>query len=108
MVAHPKEKETIYIVPLDQMGRWGCDAKLRVYRSKNGGGSWEALTKGLPQDHAFENVLRDGMSADRCDPAGLYFGTRSGKVFGSLDAGDSWFTLGETLPPVTCVKTAIV
>jgi hypothetical protein len=66
------------------------------------------LTKGLPQRDAFETVLRDGLTVDGSDPAGVYFGTRSGKIYGSLDEGASWRELGEGLPPVTCVKVTRV
>jgi hypothetical protein len=41
-------------------------------------------------------------------PTGIYFGTRNGKLFGSTDSGDSWKAILESLPPVVCVKTAIV
>jgi len=52
--------------------------------------------------------LRDNLKADRKNPTGLYFGTRSGKLFGSTDAGGSWTMIREGLPPITCVKTATV
>jgi hypothetical protein len=53
-------------------------------------------------------VLRDGFTADSLDPAGLYVGTRTGEVFASPDAGESWSTAAQYLPPVVCVKTAVV
>ncbi len=37
-------------------------------------------------------------------PGGVYFGTRSGKVYGSRDDGDAWTRLVDGLPPVVCVK----
>jgi photosystem II stability/assembly factor-like uncharacterized protein len=100
---------TAYIIPLES-DEFRCtpDAKLRVYRTRNAGESWEALTNGLPQENAFETVLRDAMVADKRQPSGLYFGTRSGKLFGSNDAGESWNTIEEGLPPVVCVKTAVI
>ena len=33
---------------------------------------------------------------------GLYFGTRSGKLFGSNNTGESWQTIMEGLPAVVC------
>jgi len=52
--------------------------------------------------------LRDGMKADENNPTGLYFGTRNGKLFGSKNGGDSWVTISEGLPAITCVKTATI
>ena len=108
MTIHPTDPDTIYIVPLDGMMRTGPDGKLRVYRSRDAGGSWEAMTRGLPQDDAYETVLRDGMDVDSLAPAGVYFGTRSGKVFASADDGSSWRLVREGLPPVVCVKAAVL
>ena len=41
-------------------------------------------------------------------PAGLYFGTRTGQIFGSNDDGDGWSLLAENLPPVLSVRAAQV
>lgn len=51
-------------------------------------------------------MLRDGLATDDQAAAGVYFGTRSGKLFYSRDEGESWSLLHKSLPPVTCVKTA--
>jgi len=109
MVGHPHDPETAYIVPIES-DEYRCtpEGKLRVYRTRNGGGSWEALTRGLPQKNALETVLRDGLAADSLDPAGIYFGTRSGKVYGSNDEGKSWQLILEGVPAVVCVKAAVV
>jgi hypothetical protein len=48
------------------------------------------------------------MAADSFNPAGIYFGTRSGKIYGSNNEGNSWQLLVEGLPAVTCVKAAMV
>src|SRR5262249_22759425 len=84
------------------------EGKLRVYRTRNAGKSWEPLTRGLPQKDALETVLRDSLAADSLDPAGLYFGTRSGHIYGSHDDGNSWQVIHAGLPPVVCVKAAVV
>ena len=103
------DPNSAFIVPLES-DEFRCtpEAKLRVYRTRNAGESWVPLTNGLPQENAFETILRDGMSADKLKPTGVYFGTRNGKLFGSTDAGDSWTSIMEGLPPVVCVKTAEV
>lgn len=108
MVVHPHDPDTAYIFPLDREMRCGPDGKARVYRTRNGGKYWEALSRGLPQRNAYETVLRDAMTADALDPAGIYFGTRSGRLFGSRNEGNSWELIAEGLPQIVCVKAAIV
>ena len=106
---HPEDPDCAWIVPLESDGfRCTPEGKLRVYRTRNAGASWEGMSAGLPQEHAFETVLRDAMSTDSLAPVGVYFGTRSGKVFASADEGESWTTLADGLPPVVAVKTAVV
>ena len=109
MQMHPHDASTVYIVPM-QSDEFRCtpEAKLRVYRTRNAGESWEPLTKGLPQENAFETVVRDALSADTHRRAGIYFGTRGGKVYGSADDGDTWAEIADALPSVCCVKAAVI
>jgi serine/threonine protein kinase len=67
---------------------------------------WEPLSRGLPRRNAYETVLRDSLAADSFDSTGIYFGTRSGRLYGSRDNGKSWETILEGLPPIVCVKAA--
>jgi photosystem II stability/assembly factor-like uncharacterized protein len=109
MQMHPHDPETVYIVPIEaDMFRATPEAKLRVYRTRNAGASWEPLTRGLPQHGAYENVLRDALAADSFDSAGIYFGTRSGKLYGSRDEGATWSEIADALPPIVCVKTGML
>jgi len=109
VVAHPRDPNTAYVIPLDSDGfRCTAEARARVYRTRDAGASWQPLTSGLPQEHAWLTVLRDGFTSDRGDPAGLYFGTRSGELYASTDDGDSWRQLAAHLPPIVCVKAALV
>jgi photosystem II stability/assembly factor-like uncharacterized protein len=109
MIMHPKNPDCVYIVPVESDEfRCACDGRLRVYRPRNAGASWEPLMRGLPQKRAYETVLRDAMTADAFDPAGIYFGTRNGQIFGSRDEGRTWQRILEGLPAVTCVRTAVV
>ena len=109
MQAHPRDPDTVYIIPL-QSDVFRCvpDARLRVYRTNDAGASWEPLSSGLPQRRAYETILRDALTADAHDPAGLYFGTRSGKLYGSADEGASWKVISDALPSIVCVKTAVI
>ncbi len=102
---HAHEPETIYVVPIkSDSEHYPPDAKLRVYRSRTGGGEWEALTKGLPQRDCYVNVLRDAMAVDSLESCGVYFGTTGGQVYASADAGDSWSPIVRDLPPVLSVE----
>ena len=109
VVMHPRHPDWVYVVPVESDEfRCACDGHLRVYRTRNAGASWEALSRGLPQKQAYETVLRDGMAADCLDPAGLYLGTRSGQLFASRDDGKTWQKILEGLPSITCVRCALV
>ena len=109
VVMHPRNPDWVYIVPVESDEfRCACDGHLRVYRTRNAGASWEALSRGLPQKQAYETVLRDSMTADSLDPAGLYLGTRSGQLFASADDGKTWQKILEGLPSITCVRCALI
>ncbi len=102
---HAHEPDTIYVVPIkSDSEHYPPDGKLRVYRSRTGGNEWEALTKGLPQENCYVNVLRDAMAVDELDPCGIYFGTTGGQVYGSADGGDSWEPIVRDLPAVLSVE----
>ncbi|MFX0591275.1 WD40/YVTN/BNR-like repeat-containing protein [Melissospora conviva] len=109
MVAHPRRSGTIWNFPLEaDISRFPPDRRCRVYRSGDAGSSWEALSQGLPAGDFYPAVLRDAMCADDADPAGVYFGTRSGTVYGSRDEGESWSLIAAHLPDVLCVRAAEV
>jgi photosystem II stability/assembly factor-like uncharacterized protein len=102
---HAHEPETIYVVPIkSDSEHFPPEGKLRVFRSRTGGGEWEALTTGLPQENCYVNVLRDAMSVDSLDQCGVYFGTTGGQVYASADAGDTWAAIVRDLPPVLSVE----
>jgi serine/threonine protein kinase/photosystem II stability/assembly factor-like uncharacterized protein len=109
MITHPKNPDVVFVIPVESDEfRCSCDGRLRVYRTRNAGASWEPLMRGLPQKRAYETVLRDAMTADTSDPAGLYFGTRSGQLFASYDEGKTWQKVIEGLPSIVCVRTAVI
>jgi photosystem II stability/assembly factor-like uncharacterized protein len=102
---HAHEPETIYVVPIkSDSEHYPPEGKLRVYRSRTGGNDWEPLTKGLPQENCYVNVLRDAMAVDTFDPCGIYFGTTGGQVYASADSGDSWNAIARDLPAVYSVE----
>jgi photosystem II stability/assembly factor-like uncharacterized protein len=102
---HAHEPETIYVVPITSDSlHYPPDGKLRVYRSRTGGGEWEPLTRGLPQQDCYVNVLRDAMAVDALDDCGIYFGTTGGQVYCSPDGGDTWSAIARDLPKVLSVE----
>ncbi|HLF08050.1 MAG TPA: exo-alpha-sialidase [Dehalococcoidia bacterium] len=104
MAVHPHEPDTIYVYPcISQMEHWPVDGQMAVYRSRDGGATWERLTQGLPQRNAYLNAMREGMATDQLDPAGLYLGTNTGQLYYSADAGDSWRALPALFPPILSV-----
>jgi photosystem II stability/assembly factor-like uncharacterized protein len=106
---HAHEPETIYVVPIkSDSEHYPLDGQLRVYRSRSGGNEWEPLTRGLPQEHCYVNVLRDAMAVDTLDDCGIYFGTTGGQVYVSPDGGDTWRTIAHNLPPVVSIEVQTV
>ena len=109
MTMHPHNRDCVYVVPVESDEfRCAPEGRLRVYRTRNAGASWEPLMRGLPQKGAYETVLRDAMTTDTLDPHGLYLGTRSGQLFGSSDEGKTWKKILEGLPAVVCVRAAAI
>ena len=88
----------------DMAGRFPPDAKAAVWRSRDGGQSWQAMREGLPQRGCYFTVLRQAMAGDRRTPAGVYFGTNSGSVFASDDEGKTWAEIARHLPTILSVE----
>ncbi|MDA8290308.1 MAG: exo-alpha-sialidase [Actinomycetota bacterium] len=102
---HAHEPDTVFVVPItSDSHHFPPDGRLRVYRSRTGGGEWEPLDRGLPQSHCYVNVLRDAMAVDSLDSCGVYFGTTGGQVYASADSGDSWDAIVRDLPAVLSVE----
>jgi len=109
MVSHPHRPGVIYTFPLEaDIRRFPPDQRARVYRSEDAGESWTGLDKGLPTEPFYSAVMRDAMCCDNADPAGVYFGTRSGEVYASADEGDTWRPVASHLPDVLSVRAAVV
>ncbi len=105
IAVHSHEPDTVYVVPIkSDSEHFPPEGKLRVYRSRTGGNDWEALSKGLPQENCYVNVLRSALAVDSLDSCGVYFGTTGGQVYASADSGDHWMPIVENLPAVLSVE----
>jgi photosystem II stability/assembly factor-like uncharacterized protein len=96
----PADPDVAYTIPeVSGEYRYTVDGKLRVFRTADGGQSWESWSDGLPEQ-AWTGVLREASSFD---DEGVYFGTQSGSVFASRGGGP-WTELASQLPPVCSVE----
>ncbi|MFQ5525972.1 MAG: MoaD/ThiS family protein [Thermoanaerobaculia bacterium] len=107
IVADPRDADRAWVIPLvADVDRVTPDGKVRVYETGDRGSSWRARGDGLPEEDAFLTVLRQAFCHDGGDPLGLYFGTRTGSVFGSADAGGTWQLVADNLPPIGSVRAS--
>jgi hypothetical protein len=48
------------------------------------------------------------MAVDRQDPVGVFFGTSTGQLFGSIDEGVTWSVVADNLPAIWSVEAVVV
>jgi hypothetical protein len=96
------------VIPLTaDIDRVTPDGRVRVYETRDAGSSWSPRGAGLPSEEAYLTVLREAFDGvGEGDALELYFGATSGAVFGSGDAGASWFEAAAQLPPVHSVSAS--
>jgi photosystem II stability/assembly factor-like uncharacterized protein len=110
IVLHPTDPDTAWVVPMDGTKVWprtSVDGRPAVYRTRNGGKSWQRLDRGLPRSKAWLTVLRQAMCRDGEERPGIYFGTTGGEVWASTNGGDSWQRIAERLPEIYSLTAAI-
>jgi hypothetical protein len=107
MTLHPRDPDTAWVFPMDGSDVWprtSPGGKPAVYRTTNGGKTWQRQDKGLPAEQAWWTVKRQAMAIDGHDIPGLYFGTTSGEIWASKNGGESWKCLAGHLPHVYAVE----
>jgi photosystem II stability/assembly factor-like uncharacterized protein len=77
------------------------EGRLRIYRSDDGASSWEVSGRGLPDTPVYAGVLRGAL--DATDDGVVAFGTTSGDLWASGDAGETWEPVEVRLPRVFAV-----
>lgn len=104
VAACPKDPKTAWFVPaVKDEERVPVGGKVVVARTTDGGKSFDVLSKGLPDRHAYDLVYRHGLDVD--DTGGtLIMGSTTGNLWTSRDGGESWDTVSHHLPPIYCVR----
>ena len=96
----------LFVIPMESDEyRLPVGGELRVYRSTDGGDSWQISGTGLPESPTYAGVLRGAISSD--GEGGIYFGTTSGTLHYTTDVGETWHTLPQLLPRVLAVQVFI-
>ena len=108
VVLDPADPDSAYVIPLiGAEDRTTPGGTVRVWETRDAGATWTPRGDGLPAQDAYLTVLREAFDSNgEADGLELYFGATSGDVFGSADAGASWTTVAEHLPPVYSVRAA--
>lgn len=104
----PADPDSAYVIPLTaDTDRVTPDGRVQVWETRDAGATWSGRGTALPQEHAYLTVLRLAFArAGSGDELELYFGATSGEVYGSADAGATWFSVARHLPPVYGVQAA--
>ncbi len=104
VAAHPSDPDAAWFVPAQKdEKRIPVGGRVVVNRTRDGGKTFETLTKGLPQAHAYDLVFRHALDVDAAGEQ-VAFGSTTGSLWLSGDAGDSWQTLSSNLPPIHAVR----
>jgi photosystem II stability/assembly factor-like uncharacterized protein len=96
----PADPDKAFVIPeTSPEYHYTPGGRLSVYRTADGGQTWEPMSDGLPEQ-AWAAVLRE---ASAFDAESLYFGTQSGSFF-ALAEGDVWVEAARHLPPILSVE----
>jgi photosystem II stability/assembly factor-like uncharacterized protein len=105
LVRDPRHPDRLYCaLAHGTQGRWRrrpSGAESVLIRSNDAGGHWERIGMGIPTTDFPEALAVD-------DRGGLCAGCRSGDLYASDDAGDSWRRLDLRLPEITSIVPVAV
>jgi photosystem II stability/assembly factor-like uncharacterized protein len=107
VVLDPSDPDSAFVIPVTTTDRLTPGGRVQVWETRDAGATWTAHGDGLPQQDAYLSILRkcfDG--AGEGSALELYFGATSGEIFGSADAGASWFEVARRLPSIQSVRVA--
>lgn len=109
MTVHPRDADTAWVLPMDGQTVWprtSVAGQPAIYVTRDAGASWQRQDGGLPAEQAWWTVKRQAMTIDDDTPAGLYFGTTAGEIWGSRDEGGKWTCIARHLPEIYAVEAA--
>lgn len=106
VAVHPHDPNTAWLVPADKdERRVPLDNRVVVSRTRDGGESFEVLSRGLPEREAYDIVYRHCLDVDETGTM-LAMGSTTGGLWISTNSGDDWTCLSHTLPPIYCLRFA--
>ena len=106
VAVHPTDANTAWFVPShSDQKRAPIDGRVVVTRTRDSGRTFEVLTEGLPQRHAYDLVLRHALDI-AADGDSLAFGSTTGNLWVTGDQGDHWHAVASNLPPIYSVRYA--
>jgi photosystem II stability/assembly factor-like uncharacterized protein len=108
VLVHPTDPNTVYVAAQGHL--WGRTGERGVFKTIDGGRTWQRLTSGLPDDGRTgatdikmdprdPNVLYAAMWERLRQPYRFDSGGPNGGIFKSTDAGRTWRKLTSGLPP---------
>jgi hypothetical protein len=104
VAVHPHDPDTAWFVPgVKDECRVPVDARLAVARTRDGARSFDVLSEGLPQSHAYDLVYRHALAVDGSGER-LAMGSTTGHLWVSENGGDAWTLAAGHLPPICCVR----
>jgi photosystem II stability/assembly factor-like uncharacterized protein len=104
IIVHPDDPDLVYVAVQGQI--WGPSEERGVYRSRDGGGTWEAILQvddetgatDLSMDPNNPRIIYASMWEHGRKPWFIKSGGTNGGVFKTTDGGDTWEKLGGGLP----------
>jgi hypothetical protein len=104
VAVHPDDPDTAWFVPaVSDINRIPVDGKLVVTRTRDGGESFDVLSNGLPQQHAYDLIYRHAFDIDGTGDQ-LLMGSTTGSLWWTGNGGDEWHEVSANLPPIASVR----
>jgi hypothetical protein len=104
VAVHPRDPDTAWFVPgVKDECRIPVDGRLVVARTRDGARSFDVLTDGLPQRHAYDLVYRHALAVDETGER-LAMGSTTGHLWVSENGGQRWTMVSAHLPPIACIR----